>query len=91
MTAFAFALHLLNFLYPAAAMALIVTAASRFIKTSNPLIKGFWMQVGANFLCGATVLLAGLLVFGNDGKMATYGALVLASASCAFVLKRAWR
>lgn len=36
-------------------------------------------------------LLAGLAYFGNDGKMATYAALVVACASSQWVLVKGWR
>ena len=37
------------------------------------------------------VLVAGLVFFGRDGKMATYAALVLAIASSQWLLLRGWR
>ena len=36
-------------------------------------------------------LLAALIVFGRDGKMATYAALVVAIASSQWLLLRGWR
>jgi hypothetical protein len=36
-------------------------------------------------------LTAGLLLFGHDGKMATYAALVLAAALCQWLLLRGWK
>ena len=35
--------------------------------------------------------MAGLVFFGNDGKMATYAAVVFASALTCWVLQRGWR
>jgi hypothetical protein len=40
---------------------------------------------------GVLVLLAGLVAFDNDGKMATYAALVVVSASVEWVLQKGWR
>lgn len=37
------------------------------------------------------VLAAGLVFFGNDGKMLTYAGLVLVSAFCQWVLRRGWQ
>jgi len=37
------------------------------------------------------VLVAGLVLFGNDGKMATYAALVLAAATCQWILGKNWK
>jgi len=49
------------------------------------------VQWGVQAAVGAAVLLAGLWVFGRDGKMLTYAALVLAGASCQWLLQRGWR
>ena len=42
-------------------------------------------------LLGSAVLAAGLVLWGRDGKMLTYGALVLAGGSCQWWLQRGWR
>jgi len=44
-----------------------------------------------NCAAGALVLIGGLVWFDNDGKMATYGALVLVSATVEWALQRAWQ
>jgi hypothetical protein len=44
-----------------------------------------------NAAAGALVLVAGLIVFDNDGKMATYAALVVVSATVEWVLQKGWR
>jgi len=43
-----------------------------------------WRQLGWLVLVGTAVLLAGLVFFGRDGKMATYAALVLAQGTLAW-------
>ena len=50
-----------------------------------------WRQVLLQTLLGAGVLGVGLAVFGHDGKMVTYGALVLVAASVQWLLSRPWR
>ena len=40
---------------------------------------------------GFGVLVGGLVIFGHDGKMATYAVMVLACASCQWVAAKAWR
>jgi hypothetical protein len=40
---------------------------------------------------GTGVLVAGLVLFGRDGKMLSYAALVLTCASCQWALQRGWR
>jgi hypothetical protein len=42
-------------------------------------------------VAGALVLIGGLVWFDNDGKTATYGALVLVSATLEWVLQRGWQ
>jgi hypothetical protein len=49
------------------------------------------VQVDIIFIVNVLVLAAGLVLFGNDGKMATYAAMVLASAVCQWVLWRGWK
>ena len=44
-----------------------------------------------NSICGVCALLAGLWFFGNDGKMASYLALLFASAASQFWLMKAHR
>jgi hypothetical protein len=40
---------------------------------------------------GSPVLLGGLVLFDNDGKMATYAALVLVSATLEWIWQRGWQ
>ncbi|MEY4302276.1 MAG: hypothetical protein RJB06_683, partial [Pseudomonadota bacterium] len=40
-----------------------------------------------NAVCGLAVLVVGLVITGNDGKMATYGALVLVCATLEWALQ----
>jgi hypothetical protein len=83
--------HLLNFFAPAAFVALLVALGSLFFKPNRPLAQQFIAGVAINFIVCAAVLLAGLWFFGNDGKMATYSAMVLASATVQWVMLKAWR
>lgn len=83
--------HLLNFVAPALALALGLATAARFIVPKAAQTTGWWMQVAINFAVGGGVLTAGLLLFGHDGKLATYAALVLSCACCQWVLSGAWR
>ena len=95
MTAYLLTNHLLSFLAPAATMALLVVTISRIFSrflTSNPLlVKPLSVRVAILFVVNVGVLVAGLVVFNNDAKMATYAAMVLASALCQWVLHRGWR
>ena len=83
MTAYLLTNHLLNFVAPAAVVALLMVLLtrplSRWLGTGKArrTATAQWLIVfGVNLL----VLVAGLLVFGHDGKMATYALLVIAAA-----------
>lgn len=85
-----FARHLLSFLAPAVAVAVLVALSARVVlpRATRP---SWWLSVGVNTVAGVAVLVAGLWIFGRDGKMATYGALVLAVATAQWLSGRGWR
>lgn len=95
MTAYLLTDHLLNFIAPAAVVALLLALSSRvfsrFLVSKRPLAQSIWAQIAIIFIVNVVVLGAGLVFFGNDGKMATYAAMVLASALSQWVLARGWR
>ena len=95
MTAYLLTNHLLNFIAPAACVALLLVLLSRLsfglFKSKQPLAQAWWAQTAIIFIVGVGILTAGLLVFGRDGKMMTYAALVLGSAVCQWVLVRGWK
>jgi hypothetical protein len=72
--------HLANFVMPALGVGLIAALLGKLLWRGQlrgvPLLKlAGWASVA-----GVAALVAGLVVFGRDGKMATYGAMVLACA-----------
>ena len=75
--------HLLNFFAPALGVGALAAALAKLLwrrelKTSR------WMRLAAWAVSAcALVLVAGLVVFGHDGKMATYAAM---AAGCALTL-----
>jgi hypothetical protein len=84
-------LHILNLLAPAFVVAAAVTLAGRRMsrQSSSPPSAGkrWAIQVGV----GCAVLMGGLVLLGRDGKMATYGALVVAVATSQWLMQRGWR
>lgn len=84
-------LHWLNFMAPAAAMALAMSLLGLVWRRRVGFAWPFWAVLGLQFGLGLLCLLLGLWWFGRDGKMATYGLLVLAAASCQWVVLRGWR
>ncbi len=95
MTAYLLADHLLNFIAPAAFVALMLVLLarvfSRFFRSKRPLAPGLWVQVAIVFIVNLLVLISGLVFFGNDAKMLTYAGLVLAAAACQWILWRGWK
>lgn len=72
--------HLLNFIAPALAVALLGASLAK-LSWRRELAGVPWRRLVLwTAAAGALVLVAGLVIFGRDGKMATYGALVVASA-----------
>ena len=84
-------LHAAGFLAPALFLAIVLPTLSRLLLRKAAPLAGFWPQAALVFAAGAGVLVAGLLWFGRDGKMATYAALVAVTGTVQWLLMRAWR
>jgi hypothetical protein len=82
--------HLFYFFLPAFAMAgvSVISGAWLLGSASAPTWRSRWAW---HCVAGSLVLIGGLAWFDNDGKMATYGALVLVSATLEWVLQRGWQ
>ena len=76
----------MNFLIPAWALALSITAWGSLQFRRQNQIRWIWRWL-INALAGMGVLAAGLVLTGNDGKMATYGALVLVCATVEWLMQ----
>jgi Flp pilus assembly protein TadB len=77
--------HALNFFAPALGMAVLAASATKLL-WRRELAGVSWHRLALwAALAGMAVLVAGLVVFGRDGKMATYGALVVAAALALWV------
>lgn len=83
--------HLLNFAAPAAAVALLLWMWGTIGRPRTPLKLGAVTRLAILFAAGLFVQTAGLVVWGRDGKMLTYAALVVVCASCQWVLMRGWK
>lgn len=94
MTAFLLLLHLIELALPAAVLALLMVALSAWlwpVRARSAGGLGWPARLGWTFALNLLVLVAGLLWWGADGKMATYGALLVASALAQFIMGRLWR
>jgi hypothetical protein len=83
--------HVANLTAPAFAVAVLTALLARKLvfKTSDR--PGFRSLALAGSAAGIVVLVAGLWLFGRDGKMSTYAAMVVACATTQWVSARAWR
>ena len=82
--------HLLNFVAPAVFVALLLVLGGRLLGAKGGTLAG-WRQWAVVFVVGLVVLAAGLALWGRDGKMLTYAALVVATATCQWALLRGWK
>ena len=83
--------HLLNFFAPAAALAVILQLGSRFLEGKWPKSAVLYARAAIIFVACSASLLAGLWFFGRDGKMATYGAMVLVAATAQWLMQKGWK
>lgn len=72
--------HIANLLLPALALAALSAGLAKLLwrRDLKP-VPWARLALPAGLACAA-VALAGLVLFGNDGRMATYGAMVLVCA-----------
>jgi amino acid transporter len=91
MNILAFFDHLLNFAAPAVFVGFFLATLAPWVLRKSPR-RGTWMvRALSNTAFGLCALSFGLWFFGNDGKMASYLGLVLASAASQFCWMLAWR
>ena len=83
--------HLMNFAAPAIFVGFFLALVAPRVLRRAPRRGTLTRRVLANSVCGLCALVAGLWFFGNDGKMASYLALLVASAASQFWLMQARR
>lgn len=86
-----FLLHFLNFVAPAFGVALLLPVCARWVLGATAGGTSWFRQVLVIGMVGSLVLWAGLWLLGRDAKMLTYAALILACATCQFVISRSSR
>jgi len=84
-------LHLLNFAAPAFFIALLLVLFSHIFLRKWAKPHGWIVPITMNFIVGCAMLVSGMLLYERDGRMLTYGLLVLGSASSQWLILRAWR
>jgi hypothetical protein len=77
--------HVLNFFAPALGVAVLAASAAKLL-WRHDLATVPWRRLALwSALAGMATLIGGLAVFGRDGKMVTYGALVAVTALALWV------
>ena len=92
MTAYLLTDHLLNIMAPAAVMAVLLVMLNRFgsllFRSKDLEVPDSTTSLAIIFIVNVGVLSAGLVVFGHDGTMATYAAMVVGAALALMMLTR---
>ncbi|WP_295542424.1 hypothetical protein [uncultured Pseudacidovorax sp.] len=83
--------HLLNFVAPAVAVAVLLALALRGLQRARSLRMPLWKQIAITTGAGVATLLGGLVLTGHDGRMASYAALVLVAGTVQWALLRGGR
>lgn len=83
--------HLVNFVAPALWLALLLPFFGSFLVKKRPLALAYQAQAAIHFVVLVLALLIGLLLFGRDGKMLTYLALVLLGTTSQWVMLKGWQ
>jgi hypothetical protein len=83
--------HLANFIAPALFLAAGMVLCEHWVLRRRTITLGWKKRTALYAAAGCAVLLGGLLILGRDGKMLTYGALVLSISLLSFTLQRAWK
>lgn len=72
--------HLLNLFLPALGLGALAAAGARLLWRQETRAVAWWRLALAASAAGAAATVGGLLWFGQDGRMASYGAMVVAAA-----------
>ena len=83
--------HLLNFAFPALAVGVLVATLAPWMVKKARTHHSWLTQSAINSVACLLALVLGLFVFGRDGKMASYAAMVMACAGSQWLAAKAWR
>lgn len=72
--------HVLDFLVPATGVGLLAATAAKLVWRRELGAAPWWRLAAAGAVAAGLCAVGGLALFGHDGKMATYVAMVLAAA-----------
>ena len=80
--------HLINFAAPALWLALLLPWLARLLIRKRQTTYSLPAQMALTFVAGLVILLLGLALFGQDGKMVTYLALVVTAATSQWLMRK---
>lgn len=85
--------HFVNFFAPGLFVAGVLWGVARLFPRKGGPRKGVppWLQLVVNAAVGMAALVAGLLLFGRDGRMASYGLLVVGCAFSQWLVSGEWK
>jgi hypothetical protein len=83
--------HFVNFIAPACVVGTLLAWLAPWIRADFAVVHGRLWQGLINCVVGMVASAGGLWFFGHDGKMATYGAMVLAVATTQWLGSRGWK
>lgn len=86
-----FFLHLLNLLAPALFLSVVLAGGARLVWRKKAHLLPWYHMASVNALLGILVLALGLVLSGQDGRVATYACLVLAMGTCQWLMSGGWR
>jgi hypothetical protein len=73
--------HLLNLMAPALVVGIVLAYVAPVFNRNWAVSRSGYAQAAINVVAGVVALLLGLWFFGHDGKMASYGLMVVLIAS----------
>lgn len=88
MNFFAFLAHVVGFIAPALVVGFVLWLAPQWSSKGRVARWSRAIDLTVLLAAGVFVLLAGLVFFGRDGKMATYAALVLVQGTLGWWMRR---
>lgn len=91
MSALDFLIHLCSFVAPAVFLAVVLAVGARWVWRKKAHLLPWYHMASVNALLGVLVLALGVVLMGQDGRMATYAVLVLAMGTCQWLMSHGGR
>lgn len=83
--------HLLSFAAPAVFVGVLLAGGARLVWRKKTHLLPWYHMASVNTLLGILVLVMGLVLTGQDGRISTYAALVIVLGTCQWLMSGGWR